>query len=740
MAGWWGLVSMQGALVDENQISRAAENFVRASFFVRDTTVERITAPSAEIPYWITHLKPAGFVVFNCDSQQLPIAGFGTSGSCDLHNASENVLRLLLTRQGHADGAGCGPNANPNPNLGLNPDRNPHHSGGSTLVGSDPRGPALWEHLLAAHALVQTSAPARWEDENGGSAAAQTLIQTSAPAVTVTAAVTQAVSVAVAQGVSGAVTQAASVVVAQAVSVAQSSSARSPELPVPASGVKRQTVPSPSQILVPPLLATHWSQWAPYNSLCPSVANALEGYGGQVPTGCVPVAMGQVLRYYSWPQSGIGADTYTDSSGVCTGKYTATWSGPILWENLQDNYGFACAESPEMITPIASFLSNLGISAAMDYEAAGSASDVMTLGRAMVAHLGYSLGGLTHAGTPAFGKILEQEIGARRPAIINIPLITGHTAVGDGLAIDSGIHYVHLNFGYGGQSDAWFPYGTSDETNNFDAVVDTFHPGTSSALVSCGPNFIEQVAANNAVGDQTLSVLSCANAAVNYSVTCAAPWIKIVPGSGVTGSSPSLQSVQIDASSLPSGINDASLIIKGNAANLPRTVRVRIYKPDPPQIVNQPADAATLHPTNQWLNIVAAAGDTHTPCSVDNPLHYQWFYNSQPLSGATNTWCQSVGYGTYQCAVTSLGGTTMSRAATVAAPAKGSQLSVAQFSNGKITLQVANVQSGKATLQTSTNAKDWQDWQAFNVASGTVVRLQITISGTEKDRFYRIRE
>ena len=66
---------------------------------------------------------------------------------------------------------------------------------------------------------------------------------------------------------------------------------------------------APSRILVEPLLATHWTQWAPFNLFCPVVSNGLPGYEGRAPTGCVPVVLGQILRYYSWPDMGKGTNS-----------------------------------------------------------------------------------------------------------------------------------------------------------------------------------------------------------------------------------------------------------------------------------------------------------------------------------------------------------------------------------------------------------------------------------------------
>jgi hypothetical protein len=54
-------------------------------------------------------------------------------------------------------------------------------------------------------------------------------------------------------------------------------------------------------------LKTSWRQVQPYNNYCPSIGikgGADERFGGKAPVGCVVVAMGQIMAYYSWPTQG----------------------------------------------------------------------------------------------------------------------------------------------------------------------------------------------------------------------------------------------------------------------------------------------------------------------------------------------------------------------------------------------------------------------------------------------------
>jgi hypothetical protein len=52
---------------------------------------------------------------------------------------------------------------------------------------------------------------------------------------------------------------------------------------------------------VDPIITAKWGQGSPYNALCPP----------NTPVGCVAVAMGQVMRYWGYPEHGIGSHSYT---------------------------------------------------------------------------------------------------------------------------------------------------------------------------------------------------------------------------------------------------------------------------------------------------------------------------------------------------------------------------------------------------------------------------------------------
>ena len=94
---------------------------------------------------------------------------------------------------------------------------------------------------------------------------------------------------------------------------------------------------NPTSVTTEPLTDTQWDQCRYYNTLCPTVGGALDGYDGRVPVGCVATAMAQLMRFYSWPAAGQGVLTYSDAAGSSQGTYRHDFSEPIAWNLLKDH-------------------------------------------------------------------------------------------------------------------------------------------------------------------------------------------------------------------------------------------------------------------------------------------------------------------------------------------------------------------------------------------------------------------
>ncbi|MCP4703650.1 MAG: PKD domain-containing protein [candidate division Zixibacteria bacterium] len=196
---------------------------------------------------------------------------------------------------------------------------------------------------------------------------------------------------------------------------------------------------------VGPLLTTAWHQGSPYNMYCPL------GYGDQqTVVGCVATAAAQILYYWQWPVQGIGEYTYywggDNSCDTSTSPeiLSADLSDPYIYDNTPEN--------------MAELSYEIGVAFRMDYGVCGSASFTYDGISVYSQYFKYQPNiqrrdrrNYTN-GTDWYNDIKE-EIGAGRPLHYRIKI---HSIVCDGYRETGGINYYHMNYGWGGNANAWF--------------------------------------------------------------------------------------------------------------------------------------------------------------------------------------------------------------------------------------------------------------------------------------------
>lgn len=110
---------------------------------------------------------------------------------------------------------------------------------------------------------------------------------------------------------------------------------------------------------VTPLLTTNWDQGWPYNLSCPYDYDAEDN----TLTGCVATAMAQVLKYWEYPQIGVGSHTYMDPN---YGMQSANFETIILWNEILDTYD-ASTYTMMQASAISSLMYKCGVSVDMSY-------------------------------------------------------------------------------------------------------------------------------------------------------------------------------------------------------------------------------------------------------------------------------------------------------------------------------------------------------------------------------------
>jgi hypothetical protein len=212
-----------------------------------------------------------------------------------------------------------------------------------------------------------------------------------------------------------------------------------------------------------PLLTTKWNQGTYYNSLCP------EGTGGQnghMWVGCVAVAMGQVMKYWNYPDYGSGEHSYTCSPyGIQSANFAQThynWSAmpnSLSAENL----------------PVATILYHCGVSVNMHYAPGGSGAYMSSAANALKKYFDYSFKTrilYRSSYSPAvWDSLMRDQIDKGQPV--------AYAGGSHAFNIDGyqGTDYFHVNWGWGGSYNGYFYFsalnpGSSNFTSGQHAIVD----------------------------------------------------------------------------------------------------------------------------------------------------------------------------------------------------------------------------------------------------------------------------
>jgi len=200
---------------------------------------------------------------------------------------------------------------------------------------------------------------------------------------------------------------------------------------------------------VGPLLLTTWNQDHFYNAYCPEDP---EGPGGRVYAGCVATAMGQVMKYYNYPQQGTGTYTYYDwDYGYQTadfGNTTYMWSHMTNSLNTHNN-------------AVAELLYHCGVAVDMGYSPFGSGAQSEDVAPAMINYFGYS----SNMNIKNKNQYTQQQWIDMLKANLDqlMPLYYsgysnegGHAFNFDGYNQDANGTHFHINWGWGGYGNGFF--------------------------------------------------------------------------------------------------------------------------------------------------------------------------------------------------------------------------------------------------------------------------------------------
>jgi len=269
---------------------------------------------------------------------------------------------------------------------------------------------------------------------------------------------------------------------------------------------------------VGPLVQTTWDQKCYYNTLCPTDAS---GPCGHAVTGCVATAMAQIMKYWNYPATGTGSNSYTHPT---YGTLSANFGSTIYrWNEMP-------AHLTEENGAVATLMYHCGVAVNMYYSAWSSAAILSP--DALITYFGYSPSGRYEFredySDTEWTALMKAELNSLRPVLYRgSGEQGGHAFIVDGF---EGEDFFHINWGWGGGYDGYFYLGTIEFSQDQGAVTGIYPAGLPG-----GTPGIHLSTTALTLGGAAHSGTVILAATVNWSATTDQPWLTVSPASGSAG-------------------------------------------------------------------------------------------------------------------------------------------------------------------------------------------------------------
>ncbi|MBN1210974.1 MAG: C10 family peptidase [candidate division Zixibacteria bacterium] len=204
-----------------------------------------------------------------------------------------------------------------------------------------------------------------------------------------------------------------------------------------------------------PLLSCSWGQGWPYWNYCPVIED------DTCYLGCTAAAAAQLLKYWEWPQSGVGSCSYywyyyRGNDRIFGGQLTADFSDPYDWENMMDSCdGETCTALNQ--DAVAELCYETAVAFSTGFGTSGSSALAQWILYAFPHYFTYSPTIEMHQradySLENWFNLVQQEINLNRPIFY---AIYGHMVVCDGYRISGPDYEYHMNYGWTGSHTAWY--------------------------------------------------------------------------------------------------------------------------------------------------------------------------------------------------------------------------------------------------------------------------------------------
>ncbi len=196
-----------------------------------------------------------------------------------------------------------------------------------------------------------------------------------------------------------------------------------------------------------PMLTTSWDQGQYYNEMCPADGG---GPGGHCYAGCVATALGQVVNYFRWPETGTGSYTYDcPPYGTLTADFGNT---TYEWDEMATSLN-------KSNLAVALLLHHLGIGCDMVYGPDGSGMYNHRAAYVLRTFFKYSPETVyvyRDSTSMDWDSLIIAHLDRSIPMYYagwSVPNLYGHAFVLDGYQDGN---YYHFNWGWSGSYDGYF--------------------------------------------------------------------------------------------------------------------------------------------------------------------------------------------------------------------------------------------------------------------------------------------
>ena len=393
---------------------------------------------------------------------------------------------------------------------------------------------------------------------------------------------------------------------------------------------------------VAPMLTTTWDQSPYYNSLCPDSA------GIHAVTGCAATATAQVMKFWNWPVTGTGSNTYTDDNfGTLTANFGATnyqWS---MMPNALNSQSTAA-----QINAVATLMFHVGVAIEMDYGINSSGAYTNSYGYSTLAcsenalkdYFGYK--STLHSvykedvTDAVWISVLTSELDAGRPVLERGSGSGGHAFVCDGYD-NNGMF--HINWGWGSAYDGYFAHNALNPGGGGTGSSSTHSYNDSQALVvGIEPNGVlhtnvSSLSLPQEGGSASFTVTSNNNNSTSWTASSNQSWLTVSPSSGA--GSGVVTTVNAIASANNTGsVRSAVVTITQGSQSVTVTVsQSECATSDMCQITVQMDDSYGDGWNSSYLTLSSSSGYVYGTATISNGSSATQQFSVCP-SGLTLTW------------------------------------------------------------------------------------------------------